>query len=102
MFRGKFLALLREAYARGKLRFFGSMKPHAERVSFDRFTLQLNEIKWIVYAKPPLDGPEQVIKYLARYTHRVAIANGRIVDFAEGRVTFRWRETPEMATSKSS
>lgn len=93
MFRGKFLDLLREAFARGTLRFFGNIKSLAERVSFDRFTLQLKEMKWVVYAKPPLDGPEHVIKYLARYTHRVAIANGRIVEFAEGRVTFRWRDS---------
>jgi hypothetical protein len=93
MFRGKFLDLVREAYARGKLRFLGSTKPLADRVSFDRFTMQLKEIKWVVYAKPPLDGPEHVIKYLARYTHRVAIANGRMVEFADGRVTFRWRDS---------
>ena len=93
MFRGKFLDLLREAFARGTLRFFGNIKSLAERVSFDRFTLQLKEMKWVVYAKPPLDGHEHVIKYLARYTHRVAIANGRIVEFAEGRVTFRWRDS---------
>ena len=55
--------------------------------------MQLKEIKWVVYAKPPMDGPEHVIKYLARYTHRVAIANGRIVEFADGRVTFRWRDS---------
>jgi hypothetical protein len=101
MFRGKFLDLVREAYARGKLRFFGSTKPLADRVSFDRFTMNLKEIKWVVYAKPPLDGPEHVIKYLARYTHRVAIANGRIVEFADGRVTFRWRDS-RVETSKSS
>ena len=93
MFRGKFLDLVLEAYARGKLRFFGSMNPLGDRVSFDRFTMQLKEIKWLVYANPPLDGPEHVIKYLARYTHRVAIANGRIVEFADGRVTFRWRDS---------
>jgi hypothetical protein len=91
--RGKFLNLLREAYASGKLRFFGTTNPLADRVSFDRFTMQLKQIKWVVYAKPPLNGPEHVIKYLARYTHRVAIANGRIVEFADGRVTFRWRDS---------
>jgi hypothetical protein len=93
MFRGKFLSLLRDAFVRGELRFFGNTKSLAERVSFDRFTLQLKNTGWVVYAKPPLDGPEHVIKYLARYTHRVAIANGRIIDFAEGRVTFRWRDS---------
>jgi hypothetical protein len=95
MFRGKFLHLLRDAFARAKLRFCGNLKPLAAPGLFDRFTLRLKEIKWVVYAKPPMDGPEHVVNYLARYTHRVAIANGRIIDFAEGRVTFRWRDSSD-------
>jgi hypothetical protein len=93
MSRGKFLDLVREAHTRDKLRFFGSTNPLGDRVLFDRFTMHLKQTKWTVYAKPPLDGPEHVIKYLARYTHRVAIANGRIVKFANGHVTFRWRDS---------
>ena len=93
MFRGKFLAFLRDAFAKGRLRFFGSLKSLTNRVAFDRFTLELKALKWVVYAKPPFAGPARAVKYLARYTHRVAIANGRIVSFADGRVTFRWRDS---------
>ena len=93
MFRGKFLDFLRRAFARGKLRLPGSLKPLARRTTFDRFTLDLKDLKWVVYAKPPFAGPAHAVKYLARYTHRVAIANGRILSFADGRVTFRWRDS---------
>ena len=93
MFRGKFLAFLREAFARGKLRLAGLLKPLAVRVAFDHFTLDLKALKWVVYAKPPFAGPAHAVKYLARYTHRVAIANGRILSFTDGRVTFRWRDS---------
>jgi hypothetical protein len=93
MFRGKFLAFLRDAYAKGRLRMGGSLKPLTVRATFDRFTLDLKNLKWVVYAKPPFSGPVHAIKYLARYTHRVAIANGRILAFADGRVTFRWRDS---------
>jgi hypothetical protein len=93
MFRGKFLAFLRHAYAKGRLRMGGSLKPLTVRATFDRFTLDLKNLKWVVYAKPPFSGPVHAIKYLARYTHRVAIANGRILAFADGRVSFRWRDS---------
>jgi Putative transposase/Transposase zinc-binding domain len=93
MFRGKFLAFLRQAYAKGRLRLGGPLKPLTVRTTFDRFTLDLKDLKWVVYAKPPFAGPAHAVKYLARYTHRVAIANGRILSFAEGRVTFRWRDS---------
>ena len=93
MFRGKFLDFLRKAFSKGKLRFDGSLKPLAARRTFDRFTLDLKDLKWVVYAKPPFAGPAHAVKYLARYTHRVAIANGRILSFDDGRVTFRWRDS---------
>ena len=93
MFRGKFLAFLRKAYAKGRLRLTGVLKPLAVQAAFDRFTLDLKDLKWVVYAKPPFAGPAHAVKYLARYTHRVAIANGRILSFADGRVTFRWRDS---------
>ena len=93
MFRGKFLAYLRQAFARGKLRLGGLLKPLAVPVAFDHFTLGLKALKWVVYAKPPFAGPAHAVKYLARYTHRVAIANGRILSFSDGRVTFRWRDS---------
>ena len=93
MFRGKFLAFLRKAYAKGRLRLTGVLKPLAVQAAFDRFTLDLKDLKWVVYAKPPFAGPAHAVKYLARYTHRVAIANGHILSFADGRVTFRWRDS---------
>ena len=93
MFRGKFLAFLRQAFAQGKLRLVGLLKPLAVPGAFDHFTLGLKALKWVVYAKPPFAGPAHAVKYLARYTHRVAIANGRIVSFTDGRVTFRWRDS---------
>lgn len=95
MFRGKFLAFLRQAFARGKVRLAGLLKPLAVPVAFDHFTLGLKALKWVVYAKPPFAGPAHAVKYLARYTHRVAIANGRILSFTEGRVTFRWRDSTQ-------
>jgi hypothetical protein len=92
-FRGKFLALLRRAFRRGKLQFRGTVAPLQTRRAFDRFTWLLKKKDWIVYAKKPFAGPRHVIKYLAHYTHRVAIANGRLVHFENGQVTFRWRDS---------
>jgi hypothetical protein len=92
-FRGKFLALLRRAFRRGKLQLCGTMAPLQLRKAFDRFTWALKNKDWLVYAKKPFVGPRHVIKYLAHYTHRVAIANGRLVHFENGQVTFRWRDS---------
>jgi hypothetical protein len=63
--------------------------------AFDSFLLRLRSLHWVVYAKPPFGGPEHVIKYLARYTHRVAISNGRLLEMHDGRVTFRWRDSAD-------
>jgi hypothetical protein len=93
LFRGKFLALLRRAFRKGKLRLGGALAPLQQRKAFDRFTWLLKQKKWIVYAKKPFAGPQHVIQYLAHYTHRVAIANGRILGFEDGQVTFRWRDS---------
>lgn len=93
LFRGKFLALLRRAFKKGKLRLCGTLTPLQQRKAFDRFTWLLKQKKWIVYAKKPFAGPQHVIQYLAHYTHRVAIANGRILGFQDGQVTFRWRDS---------
>jgi predicted RNA-binding Zn-ribbon protein involved in translation (DUF1610 family) len=92
-FRGQFLALLRRAHRRGQLRLSGSLAPLQERKAFDRFTWLLKHKKWVVYAKKPFAGPQHVIQYLAHYTHRVAIANGRLLRFENGQVTFRWRDS---------
>jgi hypothetical protein len=92
-FRGKFLALLRRAFRRGKLHFRGTVAPLQVRKAFDRFTWSLKKKDWVVYAKKPFAGPRHVIRYLAHYTHRVAIANGRLLRFENGQVTFRWRDS---------
>jgi len=93
VFRGKFLAGLRAAFKRGKLRFPGDLAP-LERS--DRFNALLSEVvrtEWVVYAQAPFGGgAEIVLKYLARYTHKAAISNHRLVDLADGRVSFQWKD----------
>ena len=92
VFRGKFLSGLRAAFERGKLRFPGRLKGLARP---GRFHLLLDEAvrtEWVVYAKPPWGGAATVLKYLARYTHRAAISNRRLVSLVDGRVTFRWKD----------
>jgi hypothetical protein len=92
VFRGKFTAGLHDLYKRGKIQFHGSLTKIAEEASFSRFLEPLRHKDWVVYAKPPFGGPEQVLRYLARYTHRVAISNYRLVEFRDGRVSFLWRD----------
>jgi hypothetical protein len=91
--RGKFLALLRRAFRKGKLRLSGAPASLQQPKAFDRFTFLLKNKDWVVYAKKPFAGPQHVIKYLAHYTHRVAISNGRLLRFEDGQVTFRWRDS---------
>ena len=92
VFRGKFTDGLKSAFYAGELRFPGRMKMLANRKAFHAFLRPLFRKDWVVYAKPPFGGPEHVVQYLARYTHRVAISNHRIVNFADGKVTFRWKD----------
>lgn len=91
--RGKFLALLRRAFPKGKLRLAGALEHLQDRKAFDRFTFQLKNKDWVVYTKKPFSGPQHVIQYLAHYTHRVAISNGRLLRLENGQVTFRWRDS---------
>ena len=93
MFRGKFLALLSRAYRRNKLRLCGTLTAWKRPSAFDRLCRQLKRVNWVVDAKPPFGNPEHVLKYLARYTHRVAISNGRLLEMHDGQVTFRWRDS---------
>jgi hypothetical protein len=95
MFRGKFLAFLGAAYRNNRLRLAGSLTRLKKPTEFARFLSQLRAVNWVVYAKRPFGGPEYVIKYLARYTHRVAIANGRLIEMQKGQVTFRWRDSAD-------
>jgi hypothetical protein len=92
VFRGKFTAGLRDLYKRGKIQFHGSLTKIADQASFSRFLQLLRDKDWVVYAKPPFGGPEQVLKYLARYTHRVAISNHRLVQLRDGQISFLWRD----------
>jgi hypothetical protein len=92
VFRGKFVADLKKAFRRGELTFSGNLKPLAHAPAFRSFLRSLYRNDWVVYAKPPFGGPHHVLHYLARYTHRVAISNHRIVALADGKVTFRWKD----------
>jgi predicted Zn-ribbon and HTH transcriptional regulator len=92
VFRGKFVAGLKLAFRQRKLLFPGSLKQLAGEKAFQAFLRPLFRQDWVVYAKRPFGGPEHVLHYLARYTHRVAISNHRIVNLADGKVTFRWKD----------
>jgi hypothetical protein len=92
VFRGKFLALLGNAFDRGKLSFHGKLRVLADAGAFQRQLTASAQTEWVVYAKPPFGGPEQVLKYLARYTHRVALSNRRLVALEDGEVTFHWKD----------
>ena len=91
LFRAKFVANLKAAFRHGKLGFYGELKSLAEKSNFLQWLKRVAGTEWVVYAKPPFGGPRQVLKYLARYTHRVAISNPRLVSLENGRVTFRWQ-----------
>ena len=93
LFRKKFLHYLQEAFAAGRLGFYGQLRELAHPARFQQQLATLDRIKWVVYAKPPFGGPDQVLRYLARYTHRVAISNGRLLGLEERRVRFRWRDS---------
>jgi Putative transposase len=92
VFRGKFVDGLKRAFRRGELGFPGGLKPLAQEKAFRAFLRPLFRQDWVVYAKRPFGGPQHVLHYLARYTHRVAISNHRLVDFTDGKVTFLWKD----------
>src|SRR6201981_66298 len=89
LFRGKMLAMLMDAHAAGQLNFFNS---HAGLTDKRTFIGPLRHIKWVVYCKAPFAGPEQVLRYLSRYTHRVAISNRRLMAADNGAIAFRWKD----------
>ncbi len=92
VFRGKFVAGLQHSFRNGERRFPDALQSLAHEKVFRSFLRTLFRHQWVVYAKPPFGGPQHVLHYLARYTHRVAISNHRLVSFADGQVTFRWRD----------
>jgi hypothetical protein len=93
VFRGKFVDGLKSAFQRGQLHLSGNLAPLAQPKIFASWLRPLFRKHWIVYSKPPFGGPEYVLHYLGRYTHRVAISNHRLVSFQDGQVTFRWRDS---------
>src|SRR5271156_6002649 len=92
LFRRLFLDELRAALTAGDLGFFGDLAGLAEAAAFDRRLCELRQLEWVVFAKPPFGGPAQVLAYLGRYTHRVAIANSRLVSVTDEHVAFRWKD----------
>ena len=92
MFSGKMLAMLKAAHATGRLQFFGDYAPLADKAAFKAWLEQLYGTKWHVYAKRPFAVPEQVLAYLARYTHRVAISNSRLISADATGVTFKYKD----------
>jgi putative transposase/transposase-like zinc-binding protein len=92
LFRGVFLSRLLALYDAGRLVFFGGLAPLANRRAFLRHLAPVRKKRWAVYAKPPFAGPEAVLAYLSRYTHRVAISNRRLLAFDDAGVTFRYKD----------
>jgi hypothetical protein len=101
LFRGKYLALLEQSFRAGQLRFHGQLEALGEEEAFRRLLKEARRKKWVVYAKPPFGGPEQVLKYLARYTHRVALANSRLVQISDQEVVFTYKDYAEASRRKT-
>jgi len=93
VFRGKFVAALKRAFDDGQLGFYGDLKLLPKAKAFASFLRPLFRQDWVVYCKPPFGAPEHVLRYLGRYTHRVAISNHRLVSLEGRQVTFRWRDS---------
>jgi hypothetical protein len=92
LFRRLFLEYLQKAFDAGELQFFSTLEPLRERRAFLRYLVPVRQAQWVVHAKPPFAGPEQVLEYVGRYTHRVAISNNRLLDIEDGTVRFRWKD----------
>lgn len=92
LFKKKFLHYLKKAYNEGELKFVGKIKNLAKKEEFQALLDRLYQKKWVTYCKEPFGGPRQLLEYLGRYTHRVAISNYRIKKFEDGKVTFTWRD----------
>ena len=92
LFRRLFLSYLEKAFDQGKLQFFASLEPCRTRRTFLRFLAPTRKAKWVVYAKAPFAGPDEVLKYVAGYTHSVAISNNRLLDIHDEKVRFLWKD----------
>jgi hypothetical protein len=92
LFRGLFLSHLQQAFDAGRLEFRGTLADLSSPEAFKRFLKRCRKTEWVVYSKPPFGGPAQVLEYLGRYTHRVAISNDRLLNLENGKVTFRYKD----------
>jgi len=100
LFRRLFLRDLQNAFDTGNLRFFGKLSDLSDPKVFACRLDELRHTNWVVYAKPPVGGPEQVLAYLGRYTHRVAIANSRLISLSDGKVRFTWKDYRQHGKTK--
>lgn len=101
LFRRLFLKHLQEAFDAGKLRFFTALENLRDDRQFLRYLAPLRKKKWVVYAKPPFAGPQQVLDYVGRYTHRVAISNNRLLDIEADQVRFHWKDYRDNSQQKT-
>jgi hypothetical protein len=92
LFRRLFLESLLSAFDSGKLQFFTALERLRDRQTFVQFLDRLKACEWVVYAKPPFAGPQQVLNYVGRYTHRVAISNNRLLDIENEQIRFQWKD----------
>jgi hypothetical protein len=92
LFRRLFLESLQRAFDAGTLQFFAALEPLRQPGAFARLAAQMKACEWVVYAKPPFAGPQQVLDYVGRYTHRVAICNHRLLDIENSQVRFQWKD----------
>ena len=101
LFRRLFVEALEKAFDAGELRFFAALDPLRERDAFRRHLAPVRRAEWVVYAKPPFAGPDQVLDYVGRYTHRVALSNDRLLDIEDGKVRFRWKDYRQGSRQKT-
>lgn len=101
VFRGKFVAGLKKLFHNNKLELFGTCQQLSAAKAFNAFLRTLFSEDWVVYAKQPFGGPEHVLHYLARYTHRVAISNHRLLNVTDHDVTFRWKDYAHHSKSRA-
>jgi len=101
LFRRLFLEALEKAFQQGKLQFFGEIEALKDETAFLKSLAPLRQRDWVVYAKPPLGGPQQALEYLGRYTHRIALSNDRLLAVDHGEVTFQWKDYRTQQSQKS-
>ena len=101
VFRGKYISFLKQAYRKGELKFYGQLSGLEKPIAFERQIDESVQRNWVVYAKRPFGGPQQVLRYLARYTHRVAISDRRLLELKDGQVRFQYKDYANGQQSKT-